>query len=106
MLDQDIFNIAGSVYDLHVQWVGVDYLTEIEIGSIPTADITNLTAAQWGFFDGVSGTDFHDFLLIRDVFLVGRAVRLRHIGSFGQKGPWAYALYSSDDTLAIDSFAG
>ena len=55
--------------------------------------------------DGVSATDFHDFPLIREIILAGRAVRARHIGSFGQRGDWAYALYSPDTTLAIDSFA-
>ena len=50
-------------------------------------------------------TDFYDFSLIRQIIPAGRAVRARHVGSFGQRGPWAYALYSSDTTLAIDSFA-
>ena len=105
ILASDILNVGGTVYDLHVQWVGANYLTEIEIGFIPSADITNLTGAAWGHFDGVSGTSFHDFLLIRQAVIAGRAVRARHIGSFGQRGPWAYALYSTVDTLAIDSFA-
>ena len=105
ILASDILNVIGTVYDLRVQWVGANYMTEVEIGFIPAVDVTNLTGAAWGHYDGVSGTDFHDFLLIRQSVIAGRAVRARHIGSFGQRGDWAYALYSSDTTLAIDSFA-
>ena len=105
ILASDILNIAGTVYDLHVQWVGTNYLTEIEIGFIPSADITNLTGAAWGHFDGVSGTSFHDFLLIRQAVIAGRAIRARHIGSF--RAAWAMglcALLGGRRRLAIDSF--
>ena len=97
--------LATVVYDLHVEWIEGNYLTEVDLGFIPTVDITDLTAASWGRLDGVSAINFHDFHLIRGLIIAGLAVRVRHIGSFGQRGPWAYALYSSDTTLAIDSFA-
>ena len=94
---------GATVYDLHVAWAGADYLTEVDIGFIPTVDITNLTDATWGSLDGVSATSFHDFPLIREqalLFVWTKAVRCRHIGSFGQRGPYSYALYSSSDVLS------
>ena len=95
-----ITGFGATVYDLHVDWAGADYLTEVDIGFIPTVDITNLTSARWGSLDGVSATSFHDFPLIRELILLGRAVRCRHIGSFGQRGPYSYALYNSSDVLS------
>ena len=100
ILSLTIADFGATVYDLHVEWVSADYLTEVDIGFIPTLDITNLTDATWGSLDGVSATSFHDFPLIRQPIVFGRAVRCRHIGSFGQRGPYSYALYTSSDVLS------
>ena len=98
-------DISSTIYDLRVQWVGGNYLTEIDLGFIFSIDIDDLAGATWGMLDGISAAYFHDFNLIRRVIQPGAAVRARHIGSFGQRGPWSYALYSTDTVLAIDSFA-
>ena len=90
-------DISSTIYDLHVEWVSGNYLTEVDLGLIPTSDITNLSGASWGELDGISAANFHDFHLIRKPIVAGVAARARHIGSFGQRGPWTYALYSGDD---------
>ena len=88
--------LGPVVYDLRIDWAGADYLTEVDIGFIPTVDITDLTAASWGELDGITATSFHEFPLVRQNISIyaGQAVRCRHIGSFGQRGPYSYALYS------------
>ena len=96
--------MAATIYNLDVRWGGGNYLTEIDLGFIPTLDVNNLTGAGWGELDGVSATDAHYFSRIHRGIPAGAAVRIRFIGSFGQRGDWTYALYSTDTTLAIDSF--
>ena len=95
-----------AIYDLNVEWSqeSGDYLAEVDVGFVPSGDIDDLAGASWRDLDGVSATNFHVFSAIRTASFVGRAVRVRHIGSFGQRGPWAYTLYSPDTALAIDSF--
>ena len=100
--------ILGQVYDLEVNWTGAgDYLVAVDIGFIPSFDISDLTGASWGELDGLTSADFFQFKLVRQAFGIGpaSAARVRFIGSFGQRGPWSYVFYSTEDTLAIDSFA-
>ena len=87
-------DILATIYDLHVSWNASSYVAEVEIGLIPTVDVTDLTGAIWNIFNGIAVTNFFDFNLIHQVIPLGRAVRVRFIGALNQRGPWSYALYS------------
>ena len=96
-----------TFYDLKVTWTGEgNYLAEVDVGVIQSGDIADQTGAVWGDLDGLTAGDAVQFRRLQDPSITElSAVRVRFIGSFGQRGPWGYAFYSTEDTLAIDSFA-
>ena len=94
-----------SLIDLVIDWQEEgDYLAEVDLGRIPTNDITDLAGAVWDDLDGITAGGSHTFSLIRQAVTQGIAARVRFIGSFGQRGPWAYTLYTLDSSLRIVSF--
>ena len=97
-------SISNLVHALDVKWSGGNYMAEIDVGYVPTRDIRNLTGAVWGAHTAVSAASYYRFRRIYQPVPDGRAVRVRFIGAFGQRGPWAYALYVTSSALYISSF--
>ena len=96
--------ISSLVHSLDVKWSGGNYIAEVDIGYVPTLDLRNLTGAIWGAHTAVSAASYYRFRRIYQPVPNGRAVRVRFIGAFGQRGPWAYALYTTSSALYITSF--
>ena len=102
-------DISATIYELRVQWTGRNYIAEVDLGVLPSADLTDTAELEdednWRELDGLSATDFHYFRAVNRAILVGQAARVRFIGLFGQRSPWAYVFYSPDTTFAIEEFS-